>query len=104
MNHKNMNHKNTIATLALAAALSLPAFVAQAFEDDQYPNLKGQWTRVVGPNEVKGAIPFDPSKPPGLGQQATAWGLVRRTWGQAGRPLLIDEALERVLPSSERDT
>ena len=66
-----MNHKNTIATIVTAAALCFTsALTAQAFEDSQYPNLKGMWTRVVGPNEKDGAIPFDPSKPPGRGQQA----------------------------------
>jgi hypothetical protein len=66
-----MNHKNTIATIVTAAALCLTsALTAQAFEDSQYPNLKGMWTRVVGPNEKDGVIPFDPSRPPGRGQQA----------------------------------
>src|SRR3954467_8174216 len=75
MNHKNtisknMIHKTTIAIVALAAALCMTASGVQAFEDSQYPNLKGQWTRVVGPNETSGIIPFDPSKPPGRGEQA----------------------------------
>jgi hypothetical protein len=65
-----MNHGSTIATAVLAAALCMATAGAQAFEDSQYPNLKGQWTRVVGPNETGGMIPFDPSKPPGRGQQA----------------------------------
>src|SRR5439155_24128493 len=41
---------------------------AQAFDDAQYPNLKGQWSRLAVPGEV-GPPPFDPSKPPGRGQQ-----------------------------------
>src|SRR5438105_1566876 len=65
-----MDHGSTIATAVLAAALCMATAGAQAFENSQYPNLKGQWTRVVGPNETGGVIPFDPSKPPGRGQQA----------------------------------
>src|SRR5437588_13002543 len=65
-----MDHGSTIATAVLAAALCMATAGAQAFEDSQYSNLKGQWTRVVGPNETGGVIPFDPSKPPGGGQQA----------------------------------
>ena len=53
-----MDHGSTIATAALAAALCMATAGAQAFEDSQYPNLKGQWTRVVGPNETAGVIPF----------------------------------------------
>jgi hypothetical protein len=65
-----MNHKKTIATVATAAALYLSGgLAAPAFEDSQYPNLKGMWNRVVGPNETGGVIPFDPSKPPGRAQQ-----------------------------------
>jgi hypothetical protein len=40
-----------------------------AFDDALYPALTGQWTRVI----VQGAAgppPFDPSRPPGRGQQA----------------------------------
>lgn len=65
-----MKRKNTIAALAVSAALCLTGTAAKAFEDSQYPNLKGQWLRVVGPNETGGMIPFDPSKPPGRGEQA----------------------------------
>ena len=65
-----MNHKNTVATMALTATLCLTGAVAQAFEDSQYPNLKGQWSRVTTSNDSSGVIPFDPSKPPGRGQQA----------------------------------
>src|SRR5438552_16548441 len=65
-----MHHGSTIASIVLAAALYAASVGAQAFEDSQYPNLKGQWSRVVGPNEGSGVIPFDPSKPPGRAQQA----------------------------------
>ena len=46
-----MNHKKMIATIAIAATLCLAGTVAQAFDANQYPDLKGMWKRVVGPNE-----------------------------------------------------
>jgi len=65
-----MHHGSTIASILLAAALYTGSASAQAFDDSKYPNLKGQWSRVTTPNESSGVIPFDPSKPPGRGQQA----------------------------------
>jgi hypothetical protein len=56
-------------TAAVLAALCMPIGAAQAFDDARYPPLTGQWLRA----EVPGATwlpPFDPSKPPGRGQQA----------------------------------
>jgi hypothetical protein len=53
--------------LAQAVALLATLGTAQAFDDSQYPNLKGQWTRAGAPNAPPS---FDPSKPPGRGQQA----------------------------------
>src|ERR1700730_9306740 len=38
-----MYHENTIAAVALAAALWIANVGAQAFEDATYPNLQGQW-------------------------------------------------------------
>jgi hypothetical protein len=63
-----MHHGNTIATVVLAAALCTAAAVTQAFEDSKYPNLQGQWIRAVVPGAVDEPR-FDPSKPPGRGQQ-----------------------------------
>jgi hypothetical protein len=51
---------------ALAAALLLGATGAHAFDDAQYPNLKGQWRRISPPGQPA----FDPSKPRGYGQEA----------------------------------
>ena len=65
-----MHNKKTIAMIALTAALYTGSAGAQGFDDSKYPNLKGMWNRVVTPNESSGVIPFDPSKPPGRGQQA----------------------------------
>src|SRR5437762_12964547 len=58
--------KNLIAAIALSVALLLTNTPAQAFDEGLYPNLKGQWRRVEPGDPVR----FDPSKPPGLGQQA----------------------------------
>jgi hypothetical protein len=64
-----MQHRGSIGTIVLAAAaLCLPA-ATQAFDDAQYPALTGQWTRVIVPGAAD-PPPFDPSKPPGRGQQA----------------------------------
>jgi hypothetical protein len=41
----------------------------KAFDDANYPNWKGQWTRLQGPG-IPGAGAFDPSKSGGRGQQA----------------------------------
>jgi hypothetical protein len=58
-------------SLILAIAISMTSFGAQAFDDANYPNLKGRWNRFImhglPPNP---AAPFDQTKPPGLGQQA----------------------------------
>jgi hypothetical protein len=63
-----MHHQSTIATFALAAALCAASVGARAFEDSKYPDLRGQWIRAVTPGTA--AEPrFDPSKPPGRGQQ-----------------------------------
>jgi hypothetical protein len=64
-----VHHASTIATVALAAALCAASAGAQAFEDSKYPDLRGQWTRAVVPGSVDEPR-FDPSKPPGRGQQA----------------------------------
>ena len=53
---------------ALAGAYCLAFAGAQAFEDVKYPDLRGQWTRAEMPG-FAGDPPFDPSKPPGRGQQ-----------------------------------
>jgi hypothetical protein len=61
--------RNVIGAAALAAALLTAVGGAQAFDDSKYPDLKGQWNRTdVG--GVGRGLRFDPSKPPGRGQQA----------------------------------
>jgi hypothetical protein len=54
---------------ALAATL-LTSAGALAFDEQKYPDLKGEWRRVaVPPGPILG-VQFDPHKPAGLGQQA----------------------------------
>jgi len=51
----------------LGAALMLMSGGASAFDDSNYPDLKGQWNR----QETPGIAPsFDPTKRPGLAQRA----------------------------------
>jgi hypothetical protein len=65
-----MQYRGSIGMIAwAAAALCVPIAAAQAFDDAKYPALTGRWARDVVPGEV-GPPPFDPSKPPGRGQQA----------------------------------
>jgi len=51
-----------ICAATVAAALTLPAASARA-DDAKYPDWKGQWNRIGGGGQ------FDPTKPPGRGQQ-----------------------------------
>jgi hypothetical protein len=56
-------------TVAVLSALLIAAGSSKAFDDANYPNWSGQWTRLQGPG-IPGAGAFDPSKPGGRGQQA----------------------------------
>src|SRR5438477_7083847 len=56
---------HSISALALAAALVLAGTAARAFDAAKYPDFGGVWTR-AGSGEPR----FDPSKPPGHGQEA----------------------------------
>lgn len=55
--------------IALATLLAAP-LGAQAFDEAQYPDLHGEWTRVSVSGGVGRVIQFDQTKPPGLAQQA----------------------------------
>jgi hypothetical protein len=60
-----MRFRDIVGAIALAASLVAgPAAAQQPFDQGKYPAFAGQWQR-VGPLGV-----FDPTKPPGLGQQA----------------------------------
>src|SRR5262249_2959196 len=63
-----MYHKNTSAAVLWAVVFCVANVGAQAFEDSKYPSLKGQWIRAVAPGTVDEPR-FDPSKPPGRGQE-----------------------------------
>jgi hypothetical protein len=56
--------RSSIGSIALAAVLMITFARAYAFDDARYPNWKGQWTRFAGGGQ------WDPTKPPGRGQQA----------------------------------
>jgi hypothetical protein len=64
-----MQHRGAIGTIVVAAAMLYTQSATQAFDDALYPALTGQWIRAIAPGAI-GLPPFDPSKPPGLGQQA----------------------------------
>jgi hypothetical protein len=57
-----MLDRRSIASLALAAVLSLAAAGAQAFDETKYPDWRSQWVRI-------GGIQWDPSKPLGRATQ-----------------------------------
>jgi hypothetical protein len=61
-----MSCRPSAAAIALAAMAFMSATAAWAFDDLRYPDLSGQWL-AVGVAEQPA---FDPTKPPGLGQQA----------------------------------
>jgi hypothetical protein len=56
-----MQCPKSIGSIVLAGALAVTLAVANAYDDSQYPDWKGQWVRIGG-----GA--FDPSKPAGRRQ------------------------------------
>jgi len=61
-----MCYRSSTGAFALAAVLSLSIIGAQAFDETKYPNWKGQWVQLGGNQDS----PWDPTKPPGAGQQA----------------------------------
>jgi hypothetical protein len=60
-----MLRQDSIAAITLSIVVCLTAVDARAFDESKYPDLKGQWRRTD-----TGVPRYDPSKPPGLGQQA----------------------------------
>jgi hypothetical protein len=64
-----MHHPNTLCSIACAVAFLAAAGGAQAHDDSKYPNLKGQWDRVVVPG-VTGQPAFDQTRSLGRAQQA----------------------------------
>jgi hypothetical protein len=77
-----MHRRNVLTAIAFAWALWMPTADAQTVDFGTYPDLRGQWVR-YGPSgpDLKGPLirlgpsgvfrtRFDPSKPPGRGQEA----------------------------------
>ena len=64
-----MRYRSLIGAAALMAVL-VAAPSAQAFDESKYPDLKGQWRRTNTGNPLRIGLPWDESKPVGLGQQA----------------------------------
>jgi len=59
-----MLDRSLLGTFALMAALCATSAPSRAWDDAQYPDLKGQWRSIGGPGR------YDISKPAGRGQQA----------------------------------
>src|SRR6266852_2754514 len=64
-----MLHRGSIALIALSAAVLTTTTGALAFDESQYPNLKGEWRRVPVAG-LSGQPSYDPNKSDGLAQQA----------------------------------
>jgi len=64
-----MGFRHLTCATALAAALLTPVG-AQAFDDSQYPDLRGEWRRVAVPSGKYRGVQYDPHKPAGPEQQA----------------------------------
>src|SRR5256885_8648683 len=64
-----MLHRISIGAIALAIACWMSPAAAQVIDLARYPDLKGQWRRVVTPG-IAGQQGHDQTKPPGLGQEA----------------------------------
>jgi hypothetical protein len=63
-----MPYRRLTAAIAIAAS-ALSVAGAQAFDDSNYPNWKGQWNRFIVPG-LPGQPSFDQTKPWGFGQEA----------------------------------
>jgi hypothetical protein len=68
-----MFHRRSIAVVTLMAALTTETCGTWAFDDQQYPDWKGQWRRSA-------AAQWDPNKPAGLGQQVPLTSEYREIW------------------------
>jgi hypothetical protein len=48
-----MHYRSTISVVASLAALLMTVAGAAAFDESKYPDLKGKWDRVAGPDGSK---------------------------------------------------
>src|SRR5258708_21459713 len=65
----SMRYPSPLGTIALLALLGMAVTTARAFDESQYPNLKGQWRRVGDRGLLAGGaggLRWDDSKPPAL--------------------------------------
>jgi hypothetical protein len=58
----------SVALLGVLAVLGMTVPAARAFDDAKYPDWTGEWSRA--PQQFAGQPSYDPSKPPGRGQEA----------------------------------
>jgi hypothetical protein len=63
-----MLYRSLLGAIALAA-LSVSTANAEILDYSKYPNLKGQWNRLIVPG-LPGQPSFDQTKPWGFGQEA----------------------------------
>src|SRR5438874_13588587 len=61
-----MGYRSSTGAFTLVVVLTLSIVGARAFDETKYPNWKGQWVQLGGNQDS----PWDPTKPPGAGQQA----------------------------------
>ena len=61
-----MYNPRLLAAMTLTAALVAILGAAQAFDETKHPNWKGQWLQLGESHDSA----WDPTKPPGAGQQA----------------------------------
>ena len=64
-----MINRCIIGAVALVTALGAATASGFAHDEAKYPDLKGSWIRADG-GQATTSTPWDPSKPPGRGQQA----------------------------------
>jgi hypothetical protein len=70
-----MLHPRSIAmAMALTVSLSTTMIAAQTLDTTKYPDWKGQWVRIGGGGQ------FDPTKPPGRGQQPPLTAEYQAVW------------------------
>src|ERR1700756_4395328 len=84
---KLMLYRTLFSAMALAMAWPISPAPAQLFDLGKYPDLKGQWRRVVNPG-IPAPQSHDQTKPSGFGQQAPltpeyARMLASRMWPKA---------------------
>ena len=87
-----MLHRSSTGAFALAAALIMSLGGVNAAEDPKYPNLKGQWVGVGAGLDA----PWDPSKPPGIGQAAPLTAEYQAVYQAAGAGLEIFRSIAEV--------